>query len=51
MELTKEQGLYCANVFSDYFDRFQRIDDYISYLSNNTINEKLLLKKFILGKE
>ena len=29
MKLTKEQGLHCANVFSDYFDRFQRIDDYI----------------------
>ena len=26
---------------------FQRIDDYISYLSNNTLNEKLLLIKFL----
>jgi len=29
LKLTKEQGLHCANIFSNYFDRFQRIDDYI----------------------
>lgn len=28
-ELTKEQALYCANVFSEYFGKFNRIDEYM----------------------
>ena len=27
--LDKEQALYCANVFSNYFDQFTRIDQYM----------------------
>ena len=29
MVLNKEQALHCANVFSDYFDKFGRIDEYM----------------------
>ena len=29
MQLTKEQAIYCANIFSDYFDKFGRIDEYM----------------------
>lgn len=29
MNLNKEQAVYCANVFSDYFDKFGRIDEYM----------------------
>jgi hypothetical protein len=29
MSLTKEQAVYCANVFSNYFDKFSRIDEYM----------------------
>jgi hypothetical protein len=29
MKLTKEQAVHAANVFSDYFDRFSRIDEYM----------------------
>ena len=29
MKLTKEQAIKCANVFSDYFDKFGRIDEYM----------------------
>ena len=29
MKLTKEQATKCANVFSDYFDKFGRIDEYM----------------------
>ena len=29
MKLTKEQAIHGANVFSDYFDRFSRIDEYM----------------------
>jgi hypothetical protein len=27
--LTKEQALYCANIFNDYFGKFNRIDQYM----------------------
>ena len=27
--LNKEEALYCANVFSNYFDQFTRIDQYM----------------------
>ena len=29
MKLTKEQALHCANIYSDYFDKFNRIDEYM----------------------
>ena len=29
MNLTKEQAIYCANIFSNYFDKFDRIDEYM----------------------
>lgn len=29
MTLTKQQAIYCANIFSEYFDKFEKIDDYI----------------------
>ena len=29
MNLTVEQGAYVANVFSEYFDKFGRIDEYM----------------------
>lgn len=29
MKLTKEQALHCAKVFSDYYDKFNRIDEYM----------------------
>ena len=40
MQLTKEQALHCANVFSDYFDRFQRIDDYIRDQKLNSLSDR-----------
>ena len=27
--LTTEQALYCANIFNDYFGKFNRIDQYM----------------------
>lgn len=30
MKLTKEQAIYCANIFSNYFDPFNNIEEYIS---------------------
>ncbi len=27
--LTKEQAVHCADVFSNYFDKFGRIDEYM----------------------
>ena len=29
MKLTHEQAVHGANVFSDYFDKFGRIDEYM----------------------
>ena len=29
MKLTKEQALYCAKIFQDYFGNFERIDEYM----------------------
>ena len=29
MKLTKEQSLHCAKIFTDYFDKFERIDEYM----------------------
>ena len=40
MSLTKEQAVHCANVFSNYFDRFQRIDDYIRDQKLNSLSDR-----------
>ena len=40
MNLTKEQALHCANVFSNYFDNFERIDDYIREQKLNSLSER-----------
>jgi hypothetical protein len=39
-KLTKEQALYVANIFSNYFDRFERIDDYIRDQKLNSLAER-----------
>ena len=28
-ELSRDEALFCANVFSNYFDQFTRIDEYM----------------------
>jgi len=40
MNLTKEQAVYCASVFSDYFDRFSRIDEYMREQKLNSMAER-----------
>ena len=40
MSLTKEQAVYCASVFSDYFDRFSRIDEYMREQKLNSMAER-----------
>ncbi len=40
MSLTKDQAIHCANVFSNYFDRFERIDDYIRDQKLNSLSER-----------
>ena len=39
-KLTKEQAVHCANVFSNYFDRFARIDDYIRDQKLNSLSQR-----------
>lgn len=38
-ELNKEQALYCANIFSDYFGKFERIDEYMRDQKINSLSE------------
>lgn len=40
MKLNKEQALHCAKIFSDYFDRFERIDDYIRDQKHNSLSDR-----------
>ncbi len=40
MSLTKEQAVYCASVFSNYFDRFSRIDEYMREQKLNSMAER-----------
>jgi len=40
MKLNKEQAVHCASVFSNYFDRFQRIDDYIRDQKLNSLADR-----------
>jgi hypothetical protein len=39
-KLTVEQAQYVANIFSKYFDRFERIDDYIRDQKLNSLAER-----------
>lgn len=36
--LSKEQALHCANAFSNYFDKFEKIDDYIREQKLNSLS-------------
>lgn len=38
-KLTKEQALVCAKMFSDYFDRFQNVEDYMRFQKLNSITQ------------
>jgi hypothetical protein len=40
MNLTKEQAAHCAEVFSKYFDGFERIDDYIRDQKLNSLADR-----------
>jgi len=40
MKLNKEQALHCAEAFSNYFDRFDRIDDYIRDQKLNSLSSR-----------
>jgi hypothetical protein len=40
MNLTKDQAVYCANIYSQYFDKFERIDDYIRDQKLNSLSER-----------
>ena len=39
-KLTVEQAQYVANIFSNYFDRFERIDDYIRDQKLNSLSDR-----------
>jgi hypothetical protein len=39
-KLTKDQALHCAKAFSDYFDKFERIDDYIRDQTLNSLADR-----------
>jgi hypothetical protein len=38
--MNKDQALYCANIFSEYFDKFNRIDDYMRDEKLNALSER-----------
>jgi len=40
LKLSTEQALYCANVFSSYFDKFNSIEDYIREQKLNSMSER-----------
>ena len=40
MNLTKEQAQYCSNVFSNYFDHFNGIEDYIRDQKLNSLSTR-----------
>jgi hypothetical protein len=39
-KLNKDQAIFCANAFSDYFDKFQRVDDYMRDQKLNALAER-----------
>jgi hypothetical protein len=40
MKLSKEQAVYCANAFSDYFDKFEKVDDYMREQKLNALSHR-----------
>ena len=40
MKLTKEQALVCSETFSNYFDKFERIDDYMRDEKLNSLSDR-----------
>lgn len=40
MKLNKEQAVYCSNIFSNYFDPFNSIEDYIRDQKINSLSER-----------
>lgn len=40
MKLTKEQAIYCANIFSNYFDPFNNIEEYIREQKLNSLSNR-----------
>jgi hypothetical protein len=38
--MNKEQAIHCSKVFSDYFDRFERIDDYMRDEKLNSLSTR-----------
>ena len=43
MNLTKDQAIHCANVFSEYFDNFNRIDEYMREQKLSAMAERSLV--------
>ena len=39
-KITKEQALVCAKMFSDYFDRYENVEQYMRDQKINSMNEK-----------
>ncbi len=39
-KLTKDQALVCAKMFSDYFDRYENVEQYMRDQKLNSMNEK-----------
>jgi hypothetical protein len=39
MNLTRDQALHCVEVFHDYFDKFDRIDEYMRDQKLNALSE------------
>ena len=40
MNLTKEQALVCSKMFSDYFDRYANVEEYMREQKLNSMNER-----------
>ena len=40
LKLTKDQALVCAKMFSDYFDRYANVEQYMRHQKLNSMNEK-----------
>ncbi len=39
-KLSKDQALVCAKIFSDYFDRYENVEQYMRDQKLNSMNEK-----------
>jgi hypothetical protein len=40
LKLTKDQALVCAKMISDYFDRYENVEQYMRHQKLNSMNEK-----------